>query len=339
MHCPLNQSSRFPSRALARLFSSLTPRVLRALRLSAFGLCCLVLPARILAGEVTIAWDPPQDASAAGYRIYYGSGSSGYEGVLEVGMDTTYTMTDLAEGQAYYFALVAYDADGVESQLSQEVPHNGPARDAEVDDEANDLLDAPEADPAEADSEPDGEDSDEIDAEELDTMPDFAQDAEVDQDQDHDRPEASSELHVVPHSALRIVSVDSETLVGDGAADSAIDGRVETFWQTARGARASVPPHELVIALGGEHMVSGFRYLPRQDGRTDGMVGRYSFYVSADGQAWGKAVTTGTFSRDIGEQEVMFPGQEGSFVRFVAHTEMNGKSSTSVAEITVVAVR
>jgi hypothetical protein len=26
-------------------------------------------------------------------------------------------------------------------------------------------------------------------------------------------------------------------------------------------------------------------------------------------------------------------------VRFVAHTEMNGKSSTSVAEITVVAIR
>ena len=170
-------------------------------------------------------------------------------------------------------------------------------------------------------------------------MPDFAQDAEVDQDQDHDRPEASSELHVVPHSALRIVSVDSETLVGDGAADSAIDGRVETFWQTARGARASVPPHELVIALGGEHMVSGFRYLPRQDGQTDGMVGRYSFYVSDDDKEWGSAVTTGTFARGSAEQEVTFSAKAGSFVRFVAHSEMHGHSSTSVAEITVVEVR
>jgi hypothetical protein len=337
MHCPLDRSSLFPSRALARLISPLTPRVRRALRWSAFGLCCLVLPARILAGEVTIAWDSPQDSSAAGYRIYYGSGSSGYEGVLEVGTDTTYTVTDLAEGQAYYFALVAYDADGVESQLSPEVAHNGPAREAEVDDEANDLPDEPEADQTESDTEPVLEDSDEMDAEESDIIPDLAQNAEA--DQDHDYPDASPEHHVIPHSALRIVSVDSETLVGDGAADSAIDGRVETFWQTARGARASVPPHELVIALGGEHMVSGFRYLPRQDGQTDGMVGRYSFYVSADGQEWGNAVTTGTFSREMAEQEVTFPGKEGSMVRFVAHTEVNGKSSTSVAEITVVEVR
>jgi hypothetical protein len=335
MRCALDRSIVVPFLALTRLLSPLTPRVRRALGWSAFGLCCLVLPGRVLAGEVTIAWDPPQDASAAGYRIYYGSGSSGYEGVLEVGMDTTYTITDLEEGQAYYFALVAYDADGVESELSPEVAHHGPARDVEAESDENSLLDEPEADQPESDTEPDGEDSDAMAGEELDTMPDLAQDAEVDQD----RPEASPELQVVPHATLRIVSVDSETLVGDGAADSAIDGRVETFWQTARGARASVPPHEVVIALGEAYVVRGFRYLPRQDGQTDGMVGRYSFYVSADGQEWGNAVTTGTFSREMAEQEVTFPGKEGSMVRFVAHTEVNGKSSTSVAEITVVEVR
>lgn len=337
MRCPLDRSSLFPYRALARLISHLTPRVLRTLGCSAFGLFCLVLPVGVLAGEVTITWDPPQDSSVAGYRIYYSSGSSGYEGVLEIGMDTTYTLTDLVEGRAYYFALVAYDADGVESELSQEVAHNGPSRDVEANEEANDLPDESEADSVEADSEPDWEDSDEMDAEEIDIMPDLKQDAEA--DQDPERHDARPERHVIPHSDLRIVSVDSETLVGDGAADSAIDGRVETFWQTARGARASVPPHELVIALGGEHMVSGFRYLPRQDGQTDGMVERYSFYVSADGQEWGQAVTTGTFSRGSAEHEVTFPGKEGSLVRFVAHSEVNGKPWTSIAEITVLGVR
>ena len=158
-------------------------------------------------------------------------------------------------------------------------------------------------------------------------------------DQEHDRSEAGADLQVIPHSELRIVSVDSETLVGDGAADSAIDGRVETFWQTARGSRVSLHPHELVIALGGEYMVRGFRYLPRQDGKTDGMVGRYSFYVRQDGEEWGKAVTTGSFSRDITEQQVTFPEKAGSFVRFVAHSEVNGKPWTSVAEINILAVR
>jgi hypothetical protein len=128
-------------------------------------------------------------------------------------------------------------------------------------------------------------------------------------------------------------------LMGDGSADSAIDGRSETFWQTARGSKVSPHPHEVVIALGGEYMVRGFRYLPRQDGKTEGMVGRYSFYVRQDGEDWGKAVTTGSFSRDVKEQQATFPEKAGSFVRFVAHSEVKGKPSTSVAEISVLAVR
>jgi hypothetical protein len=69
------------------------------------------------------------------------------------------------------------------------------------------------------------------------------------------------------------------------------------------------------------------------------MVGRYSFYVRQDGEEWGEAVTTGSFSRDITEQQVTFPEKAGSFMRFVAHSEVNGNPSTSVAEISVLAVR
>jgi hypothetical protein len=337
MLCAIDRSILSPFLALARLLSPLTLGFLRAFGLSAFGLCCLFIPTSVLAGEVTIAWDPAQDPNIAGYRIYYGSGSSGYEGFLDVGMETTYTLTDLDEGQPYYFGLVTYDADGAESELSQEVAHNGPARDPEADRDEDNPPDQAEADQAESETELGLEAAGEMDADEFDAMPPLEQDAE--NDQDHDPTEASTDRHVIPQSELSIVSVDSETLVGDGAADSAIDGRVETFWHTTRGARASVPPHELVIALGGEYAVSGFRYLPRQDGKTDGMVGHYSFYVSEDGKDWGKAVTTGTFSRDIAEQEVTFPGKEGSFVRFVARSEVNGKPWTSVAEIKVLVVR
>jgi F5/8 type C domain len=87
--------------------------------------------------------------------------------------------------------------------------------------------------------------------------------------------------------------------------------------------------------LGGEYVVRGFRYLPCQDGKIDEMVRRYGFYVSEDGIDWGKAVTIGTFSRDIAEQEASFPGKVGRFVRFVAHAEVDHKLWTSMAEMKV----
>jgi len=336
MLCALNRSRLFPLSTLAQLGPRLPPRVLHTLGFIAFGLFSLLLPASALAGEVTLAWDPAADPNVAGYRLYYGHQKGTYEGDVDVGLESTITLSDLEEGKAYYFVLVAYDINGEQGEVSEEVAHNGPPTDVEGDSDESGVTDQDEADQDESDGEPVLEAADET-ADELDMLPGLEQDAE--DDQDHNGAEAGADVQVIPHSELRIVSVDSETLVGDGAADSAIDGRVETFWQTARGSRVSQHPHEVVIALGGEYMVRGFRYLPRQDGKTDGMVGRYSFYVRQDGEDWGKAVTTGSFSRDMTEQQVTFPEKAGSFVRFVAHSEVNGNPWTSVAEINVLAVR
>jgi hypothetical protein len=333
----LDRLRLFSFRALAQLGPHLTPRFLHPLGFLAFGLFYLLFPASALVGEVTLAWDPASDPNVAGYRLYYGYAQGSYEGDVDVGVETAYTLTNLEEGKAYYFVLVAYDINGEEGELSQEVVHNGPAADFEGDSDEGGVTDQDEADQAESDGEPVLEAADETAADALDPIPAVEQASE--DDQEHDRSEAGADLQVIPHSELRIVSVDSETLVGDGAADSAIDGRVETFWQTARGSRVSLHPHELVIALRGEYMVRGFRYLPRQDGKTDGMVGRYSFYVRQDGEDWGKAVTAGSFSKDIVEQQVTFPEKAGSFVRFVAHSEVDGKPWTSVAEINILAVR
>jgi len=337
MFCALDKSILFSLLAFTRLVSHLRPCFLQVLGFAASGLWCLLLSSSVLAGEVTLVWDPAQDQNLAGYRLYYGYAKGSYEGVLDIGKGTTYTLTDLEDGQAYYFALVAYDVNGEESDLSQEVAHNGPPTEAEGDTDENAPSDQAEVDQVESDAEPVLEAAGEMDADELDTLQTPAQDAE--DDQQHDRSTARTELRVIPQSELSIVSVDSETLVGDGAAESAIDGRVETFWHTERGTKASIHPHELVIALGGEYVVRGFRYLPRQDGKRNGMVGRYSFYVSENGEDWGKAVTSGTFSGDMAEQQVTFPGKVGSFVRFVAHSEVNGKSWTSVAELNVLGVR
>jgi F5/8 type C domain len=337
MLCAICRPIRFRLLSLAQQAPHLTPGFLRAFGFSTFGLLCLLLQSSVLAGEVTLAWDPSQDPNLAGYRLYYGYAQASYEGVLDVGKRSTYTFTDLEEGQAHNFALVAYDVHGEESGFSQEVAHNGRPTDSEGDADENALPDQEEADQAELDSEPVLEATGEMDADAPDAMPALEQDSE--DNQDTERAEARTDPRIVPQSQLRIVSVDSEPLVGAGAAESAIDGRTETFWTTEMGARASVHPHELVIALGGEYVVRGFRCLPRQDGKTDGMVARYSFYVSVDGENWGKAAAIGTFSGNTTEQEVTFPEKVGSFVRFVAHSEVNGKPWTSVAELTVLGMR
>jgi hypothetical protein len=233
--------------------------------------------------------------------------------------------------------LVAYDTDGKQSELSQEVIHNGPPADSEEEPEESGVFDQEEADQGESEAEPALQAANETAAEPRDPTPAEGQASQ--DDQDSSCPEAGADSQVIPSAELRIVSVSSEMLAGDGSADSAIDGRVETFWQTAGDSRGPSHPHEVVIALGGEYMVRGFRYLPRQDGTTDGMVESYSFYVRQEGQEWEDAVATGRFSRGVTEQQVTFPEKAGSFVRFVAHSEVNGQPSTSAAEISVLAVR
>jgi hypothetical protein len=126
MLCAIDGSVLFPFLALARLVPRLTSRFLRALAFLGFGRFYLLLHSSVLAAEVTIAWDPAQDPNLARYRLDDGYAGWSDEGILDVGMETTYTFTDLEEGQPYYFTLVAYDIRGEESELSREVEHNGP---------------------------------------------------------------------------------------------------------------------------------------------------------------------------------------------------------------------
>jgi hypothetical protein len=77
------------------------------------------------------------------------------------------------------------------------------------------------------------------------------------------------------------------------------------------GEKAPGHPHELIIALGGDYVVKGVRYLLRQDGKIGGMVTRYGFYMSEDEKNWGELAAIGAFSRDIKEKEVVFSRVDG----------------------------
>ena len=67
------------------------------------------------------------------------------------------------------------------------------------------------------------------------------------------------------HEGWTIAYVDSEERSSDdGSADNAIDGQTANYWHTAQSDGQPGHPHRLVLDLGSERLITGFRYVPRQ---------------------------------------------------------------------------
>ncbi|MGC9194859.1 MAG: PKD domain-containing protein [Syntrophobacteraceae bacterium] len=73
-----------------------------------------------LAAQAVLAWNASTDSSVTGYKVYYGSQSGTYQAPIDVGNNTTYTLTGLSASQTCYFAVTAYSSTQ-ESPFSQEV--------------------------------------------------------------------------------------------------------------------------------------------------------------------------------------------------------------------------
>ena len=81
----------------------------------------------VYSAQLTVAWDPNNDEMTAGYKIYYGTESNTYDSSIDVGSATQYLIADLKAGTIYYFAAKAYDANGTESDFSEEIGANTPS--------------------------------------------------------------------------------------------------------------------------------------------------------------------------------------------------------------------
>ena len=77
--------------------------------------------------SVTLAWEANTEPDIAGYIVYWGNGSRNYERSFNVANNTQYTINGLQELQTYYFAVRAYNADGLQSTYSEEVFKTIPA--------------------------------------------------------------------------------------------------------------------------------------------------------------------------------------------------------------------
>ncbi len=71
--------------------------------------------------SVKLAWDAPEDESITNYRVRYGTASSCYPSTVDVGKNTTATITGLSFSVGYYFVVHALNAAGLESLPSNEV--------------------------------------------------------------------------------------------------------------------------------------------------------------------------------------------------------------------------
>ena len=71
-------------------------------------------------GSKTLSWAAVPDPTVLGYKAYWGTSSLNYESHVDVGANTSHTVTGLRHGATYFFAVSAYNADG-ESGLSAEV--------------------------------------------------------------------------------------------------------------------------------------------------------------------------------------------------------------------------
>ncbi len=140
-------------------------------------------------------------------------------------------------------------------------------------------------------------------------------------------------------SKWKVVSFSSENTQGeDERAVLAIDDNPATFWHTQWNGAQPGHPHHLAVDMDEQAEISGFTYLPRQDGRQGaGVIAEYEFYLSRDGKDWGQPVARGNFEnidRDPSGRVVLLPKPAaGRYFKIVSLSAPGSQPYAGAAEI------
>ena len=86
----------------------------------------LHLPNTSQSAELTLGWSPNAEPDVVGYKLHYGTTSRGYSTFIDTGKTTNCTVSDLAAGTTYYFAVTAYNTAGATSAYSDEIGYSVP---------------------------------------------------------------------------------------------------------------------------------------------------------------------------------------------------------------------
>ena len=119
--------------------------------------------------------------------------------------------------------------------------------------------------------------------------------------------------------------------------EAAFDNNPATFFHSEYSPQLVPLPHAVLIDMTAAFVVNSLTYLPRQDGRKNGNVGRYTIELSTDGASW-TTVATGTLADDTTLKQMTFADVVAQYVRLTALTEAGGRGPwMSAAEINVLA--
>ena len=85
----------------------------------------------------------------------------------------------------------------------------------------------------------------------------------------------------------KVIDTSSEeTDSEDGRAMNAIDGDINTKWHTRYSNGEGSAPHYITVDMGKDLTIKGFLATPRMDGSTNGLIRKYQFQTSLDGNTW-----------------------------------------------------
>ncbi|MEP7377417.1 MAG: alpha-L-fucosidase [Chitinophagaceae bacterium] len=133
----------------------------------------------------------------------------------------------------------------------------------------------------------------------------------------------------IPRKGWKIIGIE------DVKASAVLDGDPSTAWHPGKDKKM---PVDLVIDLGKEEMLSGFRYLPDQNIWNPGIISNYEFYISNDNAEW-KLADAGEFSNIKNNplwQSKNFSPVKARYVKFHALRNIDGNDEIGYAEVDVI---
>ncbi len=151
--------------------------------------------------------------------------------------------------------------------------------------------------------------------------------------------QVSSESFDLPRSKWSVLNAQAvpEGRMRQLSPEVMFDGDPSTAYHQGRIPGSSLPC-DLVIDMGETLVLSGFKYLPDQGGWGPGIITRYRFDVSLDGNRW-NTVSQGEFSNiknNPVEQVVSFNDTQARFFRLTALENAEGNANIGYAELNII---
>jgi hypothetical protein len=134
---------------------------------------------------------------------------------------------------------------------------------------------------------------------------------------------------------FKIIRFSSENIGNGKFARNVIDGNANTIWHTQFSPEIKKHPHELIIDLGREFTLTGFRLLARQDAGWNGTLKDIEITVSNNPKTFGPPTLKTTLKKTKSPQDLKCAAVKGRFIRLRALSEINAGSWASLAEFGV----